>query len=410
MSRLTGDPVSDPKRCLNVSSSSYPVTGAGRWVSRFSRVTSGGRYLPEVDGLRFIAIGSVFIQHLQQAVQARLAPGGPLQIDLLSRVMESSRIGVELFFVISGFILGLPFAAQFLKGEKPVLLGQYYARRLTRLEPPYLLSLLLVLGLAVARGASLQAWAPHVLASALYVHNLVYGEWTAINTVTWSLEVEVQFYVLAPFLAGLFRIEGKARRRGAIALLAATTFLIRHAFDRAFFALPMTLLTYLPLFLAGFLLADIWVTDWKSAPRSLARWDLMSIPGWIFFPFFFLTDVPGKSLLTAVFLFALVYASFRSSGLKRLLSAPALTVTGGMCYSIYLLHLPLIQLLANVVTVRLAGNRLSANVFAWLGLFIAAILPVAAVYFLLVEKPCMQRDWPVRLARSFGLGRPARRG
>jgi len=81
-----------------------------------------------------------------------------------------------------------------------------------------------------------------------------------------------------------------------------------------------------------------------------------------------------------------------------------------MCYSIYLLHLPLIQLFANVVAVRLAGNRLSANVFAWLGLFIAAILPVAAVYFLLVEKPCMQRDWPVRLARSFGLGRPARRG
>ena len=56
--------------------------------------------------------------------------------------------GVELFFVISGFILGLPFAAHYLKGAAPVSLRKYYLRRLTRLEPPYIVALLVLFILA----------------------------------------------------------------------------------------------------------------------------------------------------------------------------------------------------------------------------------------------------------------------
>src|SRR5262245_10743057 len=55
--------------------------------------------------------------------------------------IAQGRYGVQLFFIISGFILALPFAAERLAGARPVRLKAFYLRRLTRLEPPYFLVL-----------------------------------------------------------------------------------------------------------------------------------------------------------------------------------------------------------------------------------------------------------------------------
>ena len=48
-----------------------------------------------------------------------------------------------MFFVISGFVLGMPFCKRTLADGPPVNLGRYFLRRLTRLEPPYAISLLI---------------------------------------------------------------------------------------------------------------------------------------------------------------------------------------------------------------------------------------------------------------------------
>src|SRR5207248_8852502 len=108
------------------------------------------------------------------------------------------------FFVISGFILGLPFAS-FYRGLGPqVSLRQYFLRRLTRLEPPYILNLAVFFALKVAsQQYGFRELLPHFLSSCFYLHNLVYADESLVNTVTWSLEIEVQFYVLVPLLAGL---------------------------------------------------------------------------------------------------------------------------------------------------------------------------------------------------------------
>ena len=63
---------------------------------------------------------------------------------------------------------------------------------------------LTALGLAAAiaaTGAARAPLLPHLLASLGYVHNIVYGVPSTINVVAWSLEIEVQFYILAPALA-----------------------------------------------------------------------------------------------------------------------------------------------------------------------------------------------------------------
>ena len=126
---------------------------ATRFLAHISRETSSGRFIPEMDGLRFAAIAMVVLFHLNGYLTAKSAPytlASP-KSDWLYQAASVGFHGVELFFVISGFILGLPFAAHHLKGASSVSLRKYYLRRLTRLEPPYLVTLigLFVLALLV---------------------------------------------------------------------------------------------------------------------------------------------------------------------------------------------------------------------------------------------------------------------
>src|SRR4051812_39015821 len=104
---------------------------ARSWLSGFRRITTTGEYIPEIDGLRFIAITCVVFLHLGTYV----GNFGHPDIGIFSIGGK----GVELFFVISGFVLATPFVRYRLAGGKPVRLKPYFLRRLTRLEPPYLL-------------------------------------------------------------------------------------------------------------------------------------------------------------------------------------------------------------------------------------------------------------------------------
>jgi peptidoglycan/LPS O-acetylase OafA/YrhL len=110
--------------------------------------------VPEIDGLRFVAIFSVVLYHFDGF--ALINYRGSDTRDLFRAVAEHGYRGVNLFYVISGFVLGLPFAAHHLKEKPAVRLPAYFLRRLTRLEPPYVLNLLLCFALAVLTGGAKQ--------------------------------------------------------------------------------------------------------------------------------------------------------------------------------------------------------------------------------------------------------------
>src|SRR5712692_5459743 len=95
------------------------------------RITSSGRFVPEIDGLRFVAITSVVLYHLHGFVVSDAVV--PRTQDSFRAIVEHGYRGVNLFYVISGFILGLPFAAHHLKGKPAVSLQSYFLRRVTRL-------------------------------------------------------------------------------------------------------------------------------------------------------------------------------------------------------------------------------------------------------------------------------------
>ncbi len=391
-------------------------------IDRLSRVTTSGRRIRELDGLRFIAIFTVIIQHVYEVVLPHYKPGHVPPEDYFAKLIHDWRIGVDLFFVISGFILAMPFAAHRLLGGKPVRLGAYYLRRITRLEPPYLLTLLLwYLVLVFYWHQSAREQLPHLLASAVYLHNIIYrgtNYMSTINSVAWSLEIEVQFYILAPLLAWVFLIRGRWLRRTVIvlgAMIIPQTFkLMTHPGTD----LPVTVYGSLPMFLMGFLLADLFLTDWDQQPTSHAWGDLIALPGWLLLPFWFQIlnfTVHGHRVIpTAGFCFVLLllcWASFRSIWVKKFLASSFIMTVGGMCYTIYLLHFPMIRILGNYSPMPLIPGiaGIGVNTLIYLLLWGIPVMAASVVFFLIVEKPCMRKDWPQRLwARLLGKSLPDR--
>lgn len=368
-----------------------------------ARVTSSGSFLPEVDGLRCAAILAVLLFHAHPFVFG--PPPRPFWEGdgrVLSYVVHQGWFGVQLFFVISGFILALPFAEQHLGGGRPVTLGRYFLRRLTRLEPPYILSLVLILAVYLAQHrhppGTLFA---HFLAHLGYAHGLVYGDlnapgYIALNRVTWSLEIEVQFYLLAPLLCQVFRLRPEWLRRGVlVAGIALATGLSAAWGDRPFMAL--SLLGHLRYFLLGFLLADVHLTDWEGAPAATGAWDLLGLAAWASLPFL-LAHPLAAQLLLPLALFVAYAAAFRGRLLHRVFAQPWVAVVGGMCYTIYLYHAQILWTLYGWLQARgLAAAPGSLLALVQLLPVLLLVVAVCAGFFVAFEKPFMYARWPQAL-------------
>lgn len=381
-----------------------PPTG-WRWlVARLTRVTSRGDYLPALDGMRWLAMALVFLQHFQLALVSTtldrtVAPDPGL------RTLYDLRVGVELFFVISGFILGVPFVnAHVLKTER-VELRAYFLRRLTRIEPPYAIALAIFTLAWVVLGRDVSTTLSHALASLFYVHNLAYGAFhpQAINMVTWSLEIEVQFYLLAPLFARVFLLASARTRRATLVLTILASSILVELARRAGHEPPLSIVTQIPYFAAGFLLADLWAVDWKAAPSTHWRWDLVALPAWAALPLVATLDVPMKDLAIATVLFVAFVGSFRSIGTRAFLGWTPVRLLGGMCYSVYLFHYNLVMVVWRQVFAADLFGASHASSARWIdtlgygALMFALLFPVFLLYYLTVEHPFMNNRWWRRL-------------
>ena len=371
------------------------------WViARLSRETSSGRFIPEMDGLRFVAIGMVILFHLNAYLAAKTTLpqyASLAQSDWLANIALVGFRGVELFFVISGFILALPFAAHHLKGAAPVNLRKYYLRRLTRLEPPYFVTVFLLFALALwVQGKTTAALYPHLGASLCYLHNLIYGAQSPVIGVAWSLEIEVQFYVLVPLLTLLFAVRNQRLRRLSMVGLTLTILSAQPLLLRYSPRLSLSIVAYLQFFLIGFLLAEVFLTDWKGSPQRSLYWDLVALAGW---PLLFIT-LRSETLTHWLFpclVFILYCAAFRGLLINRFFSNPWIAAIGGMCYSIYLIHYEVISAVGRFTRRFSEGSPYWIYLLIQLVLVGSTIVIICGLYFVTLEKPCMSRDWPRRL-------------
>jgi len=356
---------------------------------KFRRITTQNRFVPQIDGLRFIAIASVVFFHIYSALdRGAIQPPFVFNNDLSKR-------GVELFFAISGFILGVPFASYRLMHGPKVGLKPYFLRRLTRLEPPYFLSFPVWMAMQwVVWHRPLLKMAPHLLANCFYMHNLIFGAFPgAVNSVAWSLEVEVQFYVAVPLLSLVFLISDACTRRAVILLtmagVAALSLPLYHSLHFHY-----SIAYYLPFFLAGFLICDLYVTrkDWALS----FAWDAIALSLWP------LVWYPGKyidHLLLPFVIVALYLAAFRGRICFALFGNRLLTNIGGMCYSIYLFHLPIIYAVKHNTGFWHIGSNFWVFYALQCCLILPAVLLLCGTFFILIERPCMDREWPSKLWR-----------
>ena len=368
------------------------------WHERLSRVTTGGRFLPELEGLRFLSLIQTSFVHLLFISSMFL----PASVDRWPELFPEAQLygyhAFLLFFTISGFIIAMPFARAHLSGGPQPSLKSYYWRRVTRIEPPYLLNIILLFTYAVVfTAADFKTLLPHLLASLTYTHNLLYGNNSTINVVAWSLEIEVQFYLLAPLFCQIFRLRSRSLRRSLLVasmLVVGALQWIVPVQDRVW---DESIFRYLQYFFAGMLFTDLFASSEKSYSSRSGKWDLLAlaiVPLLVILPRFHLISLLLYSFATIAF----YICAFRGKHFNRVITWTPFCVVGVMCYSIYLYHVQVITYFARRWPAEWHfGSDFALNFALQCMILVPAALVVCGVHYVLIERPCMVRDWPQRL-------------
>lgn len=361
--------------------------------------------IPEIDGLRSVAIVSVVLFHGAWTFRENLVkPAGASMTGLggvLDKVLDTGEYGVPVFFVISGFILAVPFANA-MTGGPPVSLLRYLKRRVTRLEPPYFVALIAAFTMLIIQTGTLEKL-PNLVASAFYVHNAVYGERSHVLPVAWSLEVEVQFYLIMPALALVYTIRHTALRRG---LMISGIMVVSALFGQETPIWGRTVVHQGGYFLAGLLLADLYRTGWLGlgqefedrpfGARTLA-WDALAAV--CLLGTFAVKGLGWVPALTAPWLILIGFiAVFRAGLVRRFFRWTPIVTLGGMCYTIYLWHF-FVMLAAWPIWVLIAAPEpTTGHLVLFVAVASVATVALSIVMFMLIERPTMDPEWPRKLA------------
>ena len=372
----------------------------------FSRRTTSNFLIPEIDGLRFIAIFLVLTSHTWgnwPKYSGNDYSGlilSPFE-DFMAAALLQGKLGVFLFFAVSGFILALPWLTYLTQEGRRVDVGRYFLRRLTRLEPPYVICMTgYFLALCWLGNLNFSDDLGHLFASLTYTHNLIYGTHSPIYPAAWSLEIEFQFYVLAPLIYPmLFSLPKVARRLGMGAII-----FICASLPAAIPDLPDTILYYAHYFITGALLADIYVTDELFSDRRRLEFDLLAVIGFgmLLFTFDKLDTSQTAQIGYAFAIGFLFLGAFNGRLFRAFLTMPVIYLIGGMCYSIYLLHG---RVITGIYFYVLEGITLTGGFIYDHLILNATMIPisifVAAVFFLLIERPSMDPNWPAKILARF---------
>lgn len=372
-----------------------------------------GAVLPEIEVLRAIAILMVLVEH----APFNLVWWNGRIVDVIN-VVGRGWTGVDLFFVVSGFVIGrslFPKLDDVRPRDAAIPVLRFWCRRAWRLLPSALLWLVLPVLAAVAfnRSGALHGVAANAslaVAAAVDLANIrlaeTFGRGDAgLAFPYWSLSLEEQFYLLLPAAILLLR--------GRLPLLLALLVLTTLQFET-----PMSMMTRSGGLAIGLLLAiaerrlpELWRIAAPAALASPARAALLctAIGFLLLLGSDKLSVVSIRLLPIDVISGVLVFLAAQDRGL--ICGAGAIrrgaTWLGGRSYSLYLVHVP-IYACAHETWFRLhgAGRPSGAAVPAFLAGACVACLAAAELNHRLVEEPLRRRGR--RIAERIGAA-PTRR-
>jgi peptidoglycan/LPS O-acetylase OafA/YrhL len=336
-------------------------------------------YRPEIDGLRACAVIPVILFHLD------------------SLWIKGGYIGVDVFFVISGFLITSIILDE--HDGSAFKFSNFWLRRIRRILPA-LLAMLIVSSLAacfLSFRPDLFIVGKHGIAAALSFANFMmmsagnyWGDIAehSLFLHTWSLSVEEQFYLLYPFITyGLIKLGRKWLGRG-IALIAALSFAAYLIGSTRYSVATFYMLPTRAWELASGCLAAI--AKWNGKPRASRRLSsALSVLGLaLIIASYFLVEGDNRyvgSLLVPVLgaVGVIVFGEGEGSPAKRVLSLPPMVYVGKISYSLYLWHWPVLVL--GRQTGFLDGSLL-ADAAA-----LAAIALLSVLSYNFVEKPTRHR-------------------
>jgi peptidoglycan/LPS O-acetylase OafA/YrhL len=337
-------------------------------------------YRPDIDGMRGIAVLVVIINHFNE----KILPGGYL--------------GVDIFFVISGFVILASLASRKTTSFKTLFLD-FYARRVRRILPA-LVFYVVIVGILLCLlmpdpGPTLGIGARALFGfSNIQLYNQAaqyFSESVKLNpyTHTWSLGVEEQFYLVFPFLIGLSGFHrssthGRRNLAASIGLLAGASLgLFIYLYPRnqpaAYFLMPSRFWEMG----AGSLLFLAWM-GWKKTSRPIFPWltilALVALTVAFFLP---LSMAVTATIITVLATGVILLTASESSRINRLLGHSLLVKVGLLSYSMYLWHWGVLAL-----------SRLSIGVTRWtIPIQLILILLLSLLSYHAIEAPLRRARW-----------------
>lgn len=339
---------------------------------------AAGVYRPDIDGLRAVAVLAVLLFHC------------------FPEVLSGGFVGVDVFFVISGYLIGKASFSELLAGRYSA--WKYFGRRARRIFPALLVMLASVLaaGWWLLLPIEYELLGKHVAGAAVFISNWQFwrevGYFNTEATLKpllhlWSLAVEEQFYLILPLLL----LAGRRRPRrlpwliGGLALISFVSVSWRladhrawayfHLFSRCWELLLGVGLAYLQSGLRARPLPLDWPARWAPVASVLGL-VLLLASAWGYSE---QTPFPGPSALAPTLGAALLIAVGSTAPVNRALSWRPLVYVGLISYPLYLWHWPMLALLRLI-----DGGQIDVDSRL---LVFALTFPLAALTYHLVEKP-----------------------
>ncbi|MDX6679057.1 MAG: hypothetical protein QOE31_3109 [Solirubrobacteraceae bacterium] len=358
-----------------------------------------------LDGLRGVAALSVFGFHAWLYTLPVVSASA--RSSVTDFALHELRLGLVLFFVLSGFLLWQPWVRAATGSGEPPRPGAFLLRRAARIIPAYYAALvgsvLLLWGLAGTPGVRLPDGELLALFG-VFAQNFSPGTVMKLDPPMWTIAIEASFYVVLPLLGWL----ALRRRRGVITVpvlfavvgVAWNAITMSHGLGMTW---TKTLPAMAPYFAAGMLAAALWHRPVGSlSARLLVGLGLALVfidagaqsaaaaGGPVLLPAA-LRDLPaaaGCALLIA----GVARAGFHG-GFARVLASRPVAATGTVSYGLYLWHVPVLLWLRGLELLPL--NTIGAAAVA-----LPVSLALAAASWRLLEQPAIRRARKPFIPRS----------
>jgi peptidoglycan/LPS O-acetylase OafA/YrhL len=358
-----------------------------------------------IDGLRGIAAMAVVVFHLNEA--ARITYGDWLP-PLIDWIFRRGFLGVDIFFVLSGFVIAYSVRNADLSGR---FIGWFALRRALRLDPPYWAAVALEIGvqwlaLRLALSASSLPSLPQVLAHLFYLQNLLgLGD---IVDVFWTLCFEIQFYLALISLLVLRRkLAGWLGHRPTqwlsaitLASLFAASICLRYGVGGVSGHPGVALIRWYQFFMG----ACVW---WVVSGK--VRWHVL-VATWTALLAVVIVERAEPLQLLPIGVSGLMWWSYRRDGMATILSNRVAQFLGAISYSLYLFHTTIGWRLIRISGSFLDETSHRAAMILVFAVSIAVCVLAAWIGWRILEEPSLGFSRRIALPKLSDPGRSLARG